>query len=114
MSADTFFYDLAYRAGIDTLNDYMTRFGFGQYSGLDIYEESSGIMPSREWKQKRWRQGWYQGDTISVGIGQGYWVATPIQLARAHSILTQHGHNIVPHLLKATGVSNGDLTPYQP
>ncbi len=113
VSADTYFYDLAYRAGIDTLNDYMSRFGFGQYSGLDIFEESSGIMPSRQWKQKRWRQGWYQGDTISVGIGQGYWTATPIQLARAHSILTQHGHNIVPHLLKATAEPEGLQTPYQ-
>ncbi|GAA4500471.1 penicillin-binding protein 2 [Pseudaeromonas paramecii] len=113
VSADTFFYDLAFRAGIDTLHDYMSRFGFGNYSGLDIYEESTGIMPSRQWKQSRWRQPWYQGDTISVGIGQGYWTATPIQLARAHSILTQHGRNIVPHLLRSVGAPDGEQTPYR-
>ena len=106
VSADTFFYDMAYRVGIDKIHDYMTRFGFGQYSGLDIEEESKGILPSRDWKQKRHRQPWFQGDTISVGIGQGYWTATLIQLARAHSILTQHGRIITPHLGMAFG--NGD------
>ena len=103
VSADTFFYDMAYRVGIDKIHDYMTRFGFGQYSGLDIEEESKGILPSREWKQKRHRQPWFQGDTISVGIGQGYWTATLIKLARAHSILTQHGRIITPHLGMAFG-----------
>ncbi len=103
VSADTFFYDLAYRVGIDKIHDYMTRFGFGQYSGLDIDEESKGILPSREWKQKRHRQPWFQGDTISVGIGQGYWTSTLIQLARAHSILTQHGRIITPHIGMAFG-----------
>lgn len=98
VSADTYFYDLAYRVGIDKIHEYMTRFGFGNYSGLDVYEESTGIMPSREWKQKRHRQPWFQGDTISVGIGQGYWTSTLIQLARAHSILTQHGRIITPHI----------------
>lgn len=98
VSADTFFYDLAYRVGIDKIHEYMSKFGFGDYSGLDLYEESTGVLPSREWKQKRHRQNWFQGDTISVGIGQGYWTATLIQLARAHSILTQHGRNITPHI----------------
>ncbi|QFI53775.1 penicillin-binding protein 2 [Aeromonas simiae] len=102
VSADTYFYDLAYRVGIDRINEYMTKFGFGQYSGVDIYEETRGVMPSREWKRKRWRQPWYQGDTISIGIGQGYWSATPMQLARAISILTQNGHDVTPHLLKRT------------
>lgn len=102
VSADTYFYDLAYRVGIDRINEYMTKFGFGQYSGVDIYEETRGVMPSREWKRKRWRQPWFQGDTISIGIGQGYWSATPIQLAKAISILTQNGHDVTPHLLKRT------------
>lgn len=102
VSADTYFYDLAYRVGIDRINEYMTKFGFGQYSGVDIYEETRGVMPSREWKRKRWRQPWFQGDTISIGIGQGYWSATPMQLARAISILTQNGHDVTPHLLKRT------------
>ncbi len=79
VSADTYFYDLAYRVGIDKIHSYMTKFGFGQYSGVDLYEETKGVMPSRDWKMARWRQPWYQGDTISIGIGQGYWSATPIQ-----------------------------------
>jgi penicillin-binding protein 2 len=113
VSADTFFYDLAYRVGIDKIHDYMTRFGFGQYSGLDIEEESKGILPSREWKQKRHRQPWFQGDTISVGIGQGYWTSTLIQLARAHSILTQHGRIITPHIGMAFG-SGDKQQPIEP
>jgi penicillin-binding protein 2 len=103
VSADTFFYDLAYRVGIDTIHKYMTEFGFGQPSGIDVNEESKGILPSRDWKQKRHRQPWFQGDTISVGIGQGYWTSTLIQLVRAHSILTQHGRIITPHLGMALG-----------
>ena len=107
VSADTYFYDLAYRVGIDKINSYMTKFGFGQYSGVDLYEETRGVMPSRDWKMARWRQPWYQGDTISIGIGQGYWSATPIQLAKAISILTQNGHDVTPHLLKSTASSDG-------
>lgn len=115
VSADTYFYDLAYRVGIDKINDYMTRFGFGRYSGVDLYEETKGVMPSREWKMGRWRQPWYQGDTISVGIGQGYWSATPVQLAKAVSILTRNGHDVTPHLLKSTasqeGIINAPINP---
>ncbi|PSJ44841.1 penicillin-binding protein 2 [Zobellella endophytica] len=107
ISADTFFYDLAYRLGIDTLNDYMSRFGFGQYSGIDLHEEASGTMPSRDWKQARHKQPWYQGDTISVGIGQGYWTATPLQLARATAIMVDHGETVHPRLLHGI-VSDGE------
>ncbi|MBL1378745.1 penicillin-binding protein 2 [Zobellella iuensis] len=99
ISADTFYYDLAYRLGIDTLHDYMSRFGFGQFSGIDLHEEASGIMPSRGWKQARHKQPWYQGDTISVGIGQGYWTATPLQLARATAIMVDRGETVHPRLL---------------
>ena len=113
VSADTFFSDLAYRTGIDTMNKYLTAFGFGNYSGLDIYEETMGVMPSRDWKRLRRKQTWYLGDTISVGIGQGYWTATPIQLARAHSILTQHGHNVIPHLLKSVREGDGHQEPFR-
>ncbi|WP_042012805.1 penicillin-binding protein 2 [Aeromonas fluvialis] len=107
VSADTYFYDLAYRVGIDKIHSYMTKFGFGQYTGVDLYEETKGVMPSRDWKMARWRQPWYQGDTISVGIGQGYWSATPLQLAKAISILTQNGHDVTPHLLKSTASQAG-------
>ncbi|MGN5137791.1 penicillin-binding protein 2 [Aeromonas sp. 164P] len=107
VSADTYFYDLAYRVGIDKIHSYMTKFGFGQYTGVDLYEETKGVMPSREWKMARWRQPWYQGDTISIGIGQGYWSATPLQLGKAISILTQNGHDVTPHLLKSTASQAG-------
>ena len=95
------------------MHKYMTAFGFGNYSGLDIKEETMGVMPSRDWKRLRRKQTWYMGDTISVGIGQGYWTATPIQLARAHSILTQHGHNVIPHLLKSVREGDGHQEPFR-
>ena len=107
ISADTFFYDLAYKAGIDTMHDYMTQFGFGQFSGIDLHEEANGTMPSRDWKRTRHKQAWYQGDTISVGIGQGYWSATPLQLARATTILVDHGETIHPRLLHGIGTPEG-------
>ncbi|MGL5948851.1 MAG: penicillin-binding protein 2 [Aeromonas sp.] len=106
VSADTYFYDLAFRVGIDKIHHYMSRFGFGSYSGVDLYEETKGVLPSREWKMARWKQPWYQGDTISVGIGQGYWSSTPIQLTKAIGVLTRDGQGVTPHLLKSIG--NGD------
>ncbi|EON87907.1 MULTISPECIES: peptidoglycan DD-transpeptidase MrdA [Plesiomonas] len=100
-SADTFFYQVAYDMGIDRLSEWMKKFGFGQYTGVDISEERSGVMPSREWKMARYRKPWYQGDTIPVGIGQGYWTATPLQLAKAMTILINDGEVKPPHLLKS-------------
>lgn len=75
-SVDTFFYQIAYDLGIDRLSTWMQQFGFGDYSGIDLYEESKANMPTREWKMARHRTPWYKGDTIPVGIGQGYWTAT--------------------------------------
>ncbi|KAB7699338.1 peptidoglycan DD-transpeptidase MrdA [Plesiomonas shigelloides] len=100
-SADTFFYQVAYDMGIDRLSEWMKKFGFGQYTGVDISEERPGVMPSREWKMARYRKPWYQGDTIPVGIGQGYWTATPLQLAKAMTILINDGEVKPPHLLKS-------------
>ncbi|QOH79056.1 peptidoglycan DD-transpeptidase MrdA [Plesiomonas shigelloides] len=100
-SADTFFYQVAYDMGIDRLSEWMKKFGFGQYTGVDISEERSGVMPSREWKMARYRKPWYQGDTIPVGIGQGYWTATPLQLVKAMTILINDGEVKPPHLLKS-------------
>ena len=98
-SCDTFFYETSYKLGIDRIEPFMRLFGFGEYSGLDIAEETKAIMPSRTWKQKRFKTPWYDGDTISVGIGQGYWTVTPIQLTKATAILSRRGNNIVPHIL---------------
>ena len=92
--------------GIDRISNWMMAFGFGDYTGIDIYEESKANMPTREWKMARHRQPWYQGDTIPVGIGQGYWTATPMQIAKATSVLVKHGKVVAPHLLRAT-IENG-------
>lgn len=117
ISADTYFYDLAYRAGIDRIHAFMSRFGLGQRSGIDLGEESLGNLPSKEWKKKRYKRDWVPGDTVSVGIGQGYWTVTLIQLARAHAILTQNGRDVAPHLLLTARDSTGaspDLTVLTP
>lgn len=108
-SCDTYFYQLALDLGIDKIHDWMTLFGFGQYSGIDIHEETSGVMPSRTWKERRFRQPWYIGDTIPIGIGQSYWTVTPVQLATATSILANAGVYHAPRLLKATGSTTGTL-----
>ncbi|QSX29187.1 penicillin-binding protein 2 [Shewanella cyperi] len=100
-SCDIFFYDLVYKIGVDEVSSFMEQFGFGQSSGIDLFEESAGIMPSKDWKRMRYNQPWYIGDTISVGIGQGYWTTTPLQLANAATIMANHGKRFTPHLLKS-------------
>lgn len=111
-SADTFFYQVAYDMGIDRLSEWMGKFGYGQYSGIDLSEERNGNMPSRDWKFKRFKKPWYQGDTIPVGIGQGYWTATPIQIMKAMTTLINDGTVKTPHLLLSTKI-DGKLVPYQ-
>lgn len=112
-SVDTYFYKLAYDAGIDNIHAYMSKFGFGEYTGLDIHEESKANMPSRDWKRLRYKQPWWQGDTISVGIGQGYWTTTPVQLAQATNILANRGRHMVPRLLRSVDTPEAyiDLPP---
>ncbi len=100
-SVDTFFYQIAYDLGIDKLSEWMNRFGFGDYTGIDIHEESKANMPTREWKVGRYRQPWYKGDTINIGIGQGYWTATPMQIAKATTVLLNRGKVNPPHILKS-------------
>ena len=106
-SVDSFFYQIAFDLGIDRISKWMNKFGFGLPTGIDIYEESSANMPTREWKVARHRTPWYQGDTVPVGIGQGYWTATPMQIAKATSLLINHGEIKAPHLLKAV-IEHGD------
>ncbi|WP_274023480.1 penicillin-binding protein 2 [Vibrio parahaemolyticus] len=106
-SVDTFYYQIAYDLGIDRISNWMMMFGFGDYTGIDIYEESKANMPTRDWKMSRHKTPWYKGDTIPVGIGQGYWTATPMQIAKATSVLVNNGSVSAPHLLKST-IDNGD------
>ncbi|HWV11431.1 MAG TPA: penicillin-binding transpeptidase domain-containing protein, partial [Pseudomonas sp.] len=100
-SNDTYFYDLAHKMGIDRMHDYMTRFGLGQRVALDMFEETAGLMPSRDWKRARYRQPWYPGETLILGIGQGYMQATPMQLAQATVLMATRGKWIRPHLAKS-------------
>jgi len=100
-SNDTYFYDMAHKMGIDRMHEYMTRFGIGQRVSLDMFEETAGLMPSREWKRARYRQPWYPGETVILGIGQGYMQTTPLQLAQATSLMATHGKWIRPHLAKS-------------
>ncbi|MNZ42959.1 Stage V sporulation protein D [compost metagenome] len=99
-SNDTYFYDLAHKMGIDRLSIYMNKFGIGQKVALDMFEESAGLMPSREWKRATRRQAWFPGETLILGIGQGYMQATPLQLAQATALIANKGVWNRPHLAK--------------
>ncbi|MBC3421067.1 MULTISPECIES: penicillin-binding protein 2 [unclassified Pseudomonas] len=99
-SNDTYFYDLAHKMGIDRLSAYMNKFGIGQKVSLDMFEESPGLMPSREWKRATRRQAWFPGETLILGIGQGYMQATPLQLAQATALIANKGKWNRPHLAK--------------
>jgi penicillin-binding protein 2 len=101
-SCNTYFFDLAFKLGITKISTMMERFGFGDYTGVDIHEESRAIMPSVAWKRDRYNKPWYTGETLSVGIGQSYWTVTPLQLTQAMTTLVNHGERRVPHFLKAT------------
>lgn len=99
-SNDTYFYDLAHKLGIDRLAGYMNQFGLGQKVSLDMFEESPGLMPSRSWKRATRRQAWFPGETLILGIGQGYMQATPLQLAQATALVASKGKWNRPHLAK--------------
>jgi penicillin-binding protein 2 len=99
-SNDTYFYTLAHKLGIDRMHDYMTMFGLGQKVSLDMFEEAPGLMPSREWKRATRRQVWFPGETVILGIGQGYMQVTPLQLAQATALIANKGVWNRPHLAK--------------
>ena len=99
-SNDTYFYDLASKLGIDRMHDYMAEFGLGQKVSLDMFEESPGLMPSREWKRITRRQTWFPGETVILGIGQGYMQVTPLQLAQATALIANKGVWNRPHLAR--------------
>jgi penicillin-binding protein 2 len=114
-SCDTYFYGLAQDLGIDAIHQFIGQFGFGKLTGIDIEGEVDGLLPSQEWKQKRFQQKWFVGDTISVGIGQGYNLSTPLQLAFATAILANDGRVFRPHVVKQIQDSQTDaLTIVEP
>jgi penicillin-binding protein 2 len=103
-SCDTYYYGLASELGVDTIHDFMKPFGFGQLTGIDLEHERAGILPSTEWKRNAYKRPeqkkWYAGETISLGIGQGYNSFTPLQLAHAVATLANNGIVMKPHLVK--------------
>jgi len=113
-SCDVYFYDLALRLGIDRIYEFNKNFGFGRVTGVDILGETSGLLPSREWKRRAKREAWYPGETLITGIGQGFNVTSPIQLAVGMSILANYGLHINPKLVYATQESGKGTLEYLP
>ncbi len=106
-SCDTYFYDLAFKLGIDRIHEFSSSFGLGAATGIDNTHERSGLLPSRDWKRKFKRLPWFPGETLNVGIGQGYMLTTPLQLAAMTAALANRGEGFVPQLLMKRG---GDRT----
>src|SRR6202795_3365780 len=106
-SCDVFFYTLAEKLGIDRIAKYATALGLGQKTGIDLPNEVSGVMPSEEWKIRNFKQKWFAGETISVGIGQGAVATTPVQLMRAIAAISMDGRMVVPHVVNPTELPSG-------
>ena len=114
-SCDVYFYGLAEVLGIDRVHDALTLLGFGKPTGIDVGGERAGLMPSQAWKMQTYKQQWYPGDTVIVGIGQGYLLATPIQLAHAAAIIAARGRSFQPRLVTAVrDASTGRITKLAP
>lgn len=98
-SCDVFYYELALALGIDRMHAFMGRFGFGRLTGIDLPGEAPGLMPSRQWKRGARGQPWYPGETLITGIGQGFMLSTPLQLASATATLAMRGQQLLPHVV---------------
>jgi penicillin-binding protein 2 len=118
-SCDTYFYNVAQILGIDRMSSYLGKFGLGQPTGIDVEGEKPGLVPSREWKQKTFSQPgeqvWFPGDTVIIGIGQGYLLATPLQLAHMATLLANRGHSFEPRFVTALrNPSTGEMRKVEP
>jgi penicillin-binding protein 2 len=100
-SCDVYFYDLAYQLGIDRLHSFLAEFGFGEMTGIDSLGEASGLLPSRAWKRRVRNKPWYPGETVMTGIGQGFMLMTPLQLASFTATLATRGERVTPRLVRA-------------
>ncbi len=107
-SCDVYFYEMAHRLGIDPIHDFLSKFGFGQKTGIDLLGERSGLSPSSEWKARVHHKVWYPGETLISGIGQGYMLVTPLQLASATATLAERGVRRQPHLVHEIRNSRGE------
>ncbi|MBB1485512.1 penicillin-binding protein 2 [Oceanospirillum sediminis] len=111
VSNDTYFYNLAYNLGIDRIQPFMKQFGFGINTALDLPGASSGLMPGREWKKAHRKLPWFPGETLSIGIGQGYWLATPLQIATSMVVLANRGKWVQPRIVEMQGRNQAHLNP---
>ncbi|WP_259423802.1 penicillin-binding protein 2 [Coxiella burnetii] len=114
VSCDVYFYNLAVALGIKRMDDILQRFGFGQLTGIDLPEEVPGLVPSPRWKMGTQGKPWYTGDTIEAGIGQGFFLVTPLQLAQATATLAEHGKRYRPTLLFKSVEPTGKVNVQQP
>lgn len=101
-SCDVYFYDLALRLGIDRIHQFLDLFHLGRPTGVDLPGEKGGVLPSQEWKEKSYKKSWFAGDTLSAGIGQGYFLATPLQLAHSTAVIAERGMQFQPRILHAS------------
>ncbi len=108
-SCDVYFYTVGKKLGIDRIAKWARRFGLGQPSGLNLEKEATGLVASTEWKKARFRQSWHEGETMSVAIGQGYNLATPIQLAQVAAAIASGGDIYEPHLVEKVESPSGEI-----
>ncbi|EAI4798000.1 penicillin-binding protein 2 [Campylobacter jejuni] len=106
-SCDVYFYNGSLQVGIDQISETLSRIGFGAKTGVDLPSEFVGTLPSKEWKMQRYRQSWFQGDTLNTAIGQGNFLATPMQIARYTAQIAKGG-KVIPHFLKS--IENNNTT----
>lgn len=99
-SSNTFFYDLAYRTQLEALHETLDAFGFGRNTAADVHNPARGLNPTRDWKRERHGMPWFAGDTVNLGIGQGFLLTTPLQMSIATAVLAREGEWFVPRLLK--------------
>jgi penicillin-binding protein 2 len=107
-SCDVYFYQVGQRLGVDTINEYAHRFGLGDVTGIGLDHEKPGIIPSSEWKRQRFHEPWFAGETLSVAIGQGYVLATPLQMANLIATVANGGTRYKPHFVKRIETQSGE------
>ncbi|NNJ91440.1 MAG: penicillin-binding protein 2 [Gammaproteobacteria bacterium] len=109
-SCDVYFYELGHEMGVNKMHDYLVNFGFGNKTGIDLGGELSGVLPSQEWKKRRYNKPWYPGETLIMAIGQGYYLTTPLQLAAATASFANGGTYHAPRVVdRIENSTSGDL-----
>lgn len=114
VSCDTFYYQMGNKLGISAIEDMLVQFGFGQLTHIDLLEEAPGLMPNPRWKINTKQAHWYPGDTLITSIGQGFMLASPLQLANAAASISEEGHRYRPHLLMKVVMEQGQTKSYKP